>query len=819
MKKSLIKKLLSLFIVLTFSLNLIIPPSYAQVVSTTLMNLPTPGTMIATTPAFAPAAMRGLMIYPDNPLKFDFVIDRGDTKMTEDEFKAESTKLVRYFLASLTVPEKDMWVNLSPYEKNRIVPENFGQTEMGRDLLAQDYILKQLTASLMYPENETGKEFWNKIYAKINERFGMTDIPLNTFNKVWIIPDKVSIYEHTKGAFIVKGRLKVMLEEDYVAMENNSQKPVVNSPEQKQETNSSLTATIQSQMVREIIIPEIEREVNEGSTFTQLRQIYYSMILASWYKKALKESLLGKVYVDQNKTEGVDIADKNENQKIYEKYIEAFKQGAYDYVKEDYNAETQEVVTRKYISGGVQLTDPAMVSENDMQKIKGAMFALAKEGDIATFELNGGADAAMLSRREFLKGSAGVLAGLLLTPLIGEAGQNGEEAARLYQEANSLSDTSPEQAEQLYRQALPLAETTTGRMKIINNLADSLEKQNKIKEATATYEQALGLARNLIQSKDINEDNKFAIAAVYLNVGDMYTLQGNLQNARLIYTEAKFLDPIVFDTHSKYPGIKRIYDILRPALFKISIQAIENNPIATQFNQNFRHPFNRNFLDFQTIKGEQILMFGTTNYTGREMYDEKQIRLTGLYTIQIITPDGIYKLKKDVGIVSYQKSDNAMTSEKLVTAEVLLAGIKTLVEKLNIGDQRTYSFEELTTALSSANPALVTNSGEVRRVVENIVAGTLDFSQQGFMMEIQSNGVVITRIKVGGIDFNPENLKMNLKKEGDGVQFAPISDEAIQGMNINGFVPVIINVVPATNLPFLLGIKKDDQKENLAYSS
>ena len=38
-----------------------------------------------------------------------------------------------------------MIINLSPYEKNRIVEDNFGKTEMGRDLLAQDYLLKQIT--------------------------------------------------------------------------------------------------------------------------------------------------------------------------------------------------------------------------------------------------------------------------------------------------------------------------------------------------------------------------------------------------------------------------------------------------------------------------------------------------------------------------------------------------------------------------------------------------------------------------------------------------------------------------------------------------
>ena len=58
-------------------------------------------------------------------------------------------RLVKYFLAALTIPEKDLWVNLSPYEKDRVITDEFGSTEMGRDLLAQDYMLKQLTSSLI----------------------------------------------------------------------------------------------------------------------------------------------------------------------------------------------------------------------------------------------------------------------------------------------------------------------------------------------------------------------------------------------------------------------------------------------------------------------------------------------------------------------------------------------------------------------------------------------------------------------------------------------------------------------------------------------
>src|SRR4029077_14671640 len=134
---------------------------------------------------------KGIKVHPDNPFRFDFILDRGDrvSPANGGGLKPQSAKLIKYFLASLTIPENDLWVNLSPYEKDRIVPESFGQTEMGRDLLAQDYMLKQITASLIYPEGETGKKFWKRIYEESAKKFGTTNIPVNTFNKVWIVPE------------------------------------------------------------------------------------------------------------------------------------------------------------------------------------------------------------------------------------------------------------------------------------------------------------------------------------------------------------------------------------------------------------------------------------------------------------------------------------------------------------------------------------------------------------------------------------------------------------------------------------------------------
>jgi hypothetical protein len=111
----------------------------------------------------------------------------------------------------------------SAYEKDRIIPQSFGLTEMGRDLLAEDYMLKQITASLIYPEGEIGKKFWKRIYEEAQRRYGTTNVPVNTFNKVWIVPEKAVVFENAKAgtAYVVESKLKVMLEQDCLALSHN----------------------------------------------------------------------------------------------------------------------------------------------------------------------------------------------------------------------------------------------------------------------------------------------------------------------------------------------------------------------------------------------------------------------------------------------------------------------------------------------------------------------------------------------------------------------------------------------------------------------
>jgi hypothetical protein len=341
-----------------------VSPSYAQgfALSAGFSTLPEPGIMVGLSADYKPSRLKGLKVYPENPFRFDFILEKGNDERAFKDMGPDSVRLIRYFLASLTIPESDMWVNLSPYEKDRIIANEFGQTEMGRDLLAQDYLLKQITASMIYPEGEVGKRFWAEVYKRTYEQYGTSDIPMETFNKVWIIPEKAVVFENENNAFVVESRLKVMLDGDYALLENS----VI---EGKIDTITNEAALRQAQelgrdAIRKIVVPLLEKEVNEGLNFAPLRQVYESLILATWFKEKVKASILDRVYVDKKKIAGVDIAEKDSRERIYQQYLKAFKMGVFNYIKEEVDPLTDELLPRKYFSGGFAFTgiDQAMTT-------------------------------------------------------------------------------------------------------------------------------------------------------------------------------------------------------------------------------------------------------------------------------------------------------------------------------------------------------------------------------------------------------------------------------------------------------------------------
>jgi len=361
------------------------------------LTLPEPTQLLGLSPTYSFPILKGLKLNPANPLQIEFIIDSANQGTVSKE---EASKLIRYFLAGLTIPEDDLWVNLSVYEKDRMINESAAQTDVGRDMLAQDYVLKQLVSSLTYPESETGKSYWQKAYQAAAKAFGTTDIKLDTFNKIWIAPDKAEVYEYKNTAVVNQATLKALLEQDFVALQQNqtpgqaidqkTKKPknqkTFTTEGSAERSGASLKGTeknknvinarteqinrVASDVMREVVVPKITDDINYGKNFATLRQIYYSLILAKWFKGKFKESFY-KHYINQKKIKGIDINDPTAKEQIYNLYTQAFKKGIYDYIKKESDPGTHKQVRRRYFSGGIQ----GLAASPTVERVDASAFA------------------------------------------------------------------------------------------------------------------------------------------------------------------------------------------------------------------------------------------------------------------------------------------------------------------------------------------------------------------------------------------------------------------------------------------------------------
>lgn len=366
------KKIVSVLL----SLLLLLQPALVQANLIAGVELPPVGERVGLSAAFQPALLRGMTIDPAHPLQFDFILDPGAGTPGDSEIKSEAQRMINYFLAALTIPQKDLWVNLSPVEKDRIVPDGLIKTEMGRDLLAQDYVLKQLAASLIYPEEGLGKDFWQRVYDEAYQKLGVTEIPVDAFNKVWIVPERASVFEKGNTVYIAQAHLKVMLEADYVAANQRAEQVGGDVPDPVNPAMANSGAQdLAKQILREVIVPAIEKEVNEGKNFARLRQVVHAIVLAQWYQEVLKASVLNKVYSGQGKVVGIDVSDPQSREQIYEQYLAAYRQGVFNYIKEEVDRVSREPMPKKYFSGGVVVdrsiprdrATPAMAPRGDRE--------------------------------------------------------------------------------------------------------------------------------------------------------------------------------------------------------------------------------------------------------------------------------------------------------------------------------------------------------------------------------------------------------------------------------------------------------------------
>lgn len=290
-------------------------------------------------------------------------LDKGDLKdLNDSKLEESSQQLLKYFLIGVTLPDDNFWVNLRPDSENNVISDLLAKTDIGRIFLEADVQLKKDTSQLTSPETAQGKIYWDKLYQKAAQIYGTQNVSIPTLTRPWIVPGEIIIRETQQGqsptgtapvapsAYIYKATLNVLLEQDHLK----------NSAVYNFEDNHAKELNeYSSQLIRELILPGLTKKVNNDKAYASLRQVYYSLILARWFKaRFYGKGGLYSSYINKSNLKDLASQQSWSTNTYFKQYQDSFNKGEYN-LKTTINTSGGPSI-RSYFSGGIGMTNGEM---------------------------------------------------------------------------------------------------------------------------------------------------------------------------------------------------------------------------------------------------------------------------------------------------------------------------------------------------------------------------------------------------------------------------------------------------------------------------
>lgn len=324
--------------------------------------------------AFQPVRIRSIVKTPSLD-KIDIYVDPGTrADAVQAEIDTSVTVLMDYFRIGLRLLNSAFWVNLRPDAPERMLDPLLEKTDMGRVLLEADLELKKDLCGLTDPATAEGKEYWDKLYGRAAELYKTEDSIVPTVTRPWIVPGEIVLGETANGVYIYKALLKVMLQHDYIKGPDSIETGSLQQDPRQQELNEYST-----KLLKEKIIPILTRTINSSRKYASLRQVYFSLILAQWYKSNIA-SRLPDIIVDSGDLRGLESKIPWSRQGYFEAYRRSVTHG--EYSKEEYVGDQHGITIRQYTSGGA-----AFVQQPDYLAVTGDL--PANRGRMVSTYVNG----------------------------------------------------------------------------------------------------------------------------------------------------------------------------------------------------------------------------------------------------------------------------------------------------------------------------------------------------------------------------------------------------------------------------------------------
>ncbi|WP_328838526.1 hypothetical protein [Streptomyces europaeiscabiei] len=253
----------------------------------------------------------------DYSMKAEYVADPetnpgwgGDAKLT-----MASDSLFTWL--ALT-PDK-FWVNLNPDQPSTIMDSTFASTDAGRVLLEADLQLKHDFFKALDPKTDLGKRAWDGM-AK---RDGW---PCLHSLRNWIEPGTAKVREQDGGIYILDAPLKLQTE----PMDISTPGPGgAGCDLTKAETEQN------DRVLKNTIVPLVEKWINTGPDYADLRRVYTSRVAAEWIRqKDQQEPTDYRKIINSNDVSRWPLRAPNQNWKktdVYDRYVKIFKEGEFKY--------------------------------------------------------------------------------------------------------------------------------------------------------------------------------------------------------------------------------------------------------------------------------------------------------------------------------------------------------------------------------------------------------------------------------------------------------------------------------------------------------
>lgn len=281
-------------------------------------------------------------------VNFDIILKAKKTNDTSLGIDLVNSTLIgtTAFMTGLGISDDKFWVNLLPWEPDRIIDEKLSESDVGRIMLEADLQMKRDLVNYLNPcVSENAKALYNLLKNKEDtlvqlcmDKFpgeikNVNNVKFRPITRYCIIPDKIFVYSNRTQIYIINSSLSIRSEPivDHTSFDVNNQDSKTLSKGCLEELNKSAKeyGEYKKDMIEQMILPFVIADVNYDDKYNNLREIYVALALAQWYKSTIDPSrdMFQNIYTSDF------AAAKSLNHwspyEIWEEYIYSFENGEY----------------------------------------------------------------------------------------------------------------------------------------------------------------------------------------------------------------------------------------------------------------------------------------------------------------------------------------------------------------------------------------------------------------------------------------------------------------------------------------------------------